>query len=157
MMRSTIRLSSLLFASFTVSGCAKDIPVESTPPKTTAAMQAPVEGGHAHAEVALGKITLGEFEVDLAQGHGVVAAGKEGHLVIKLPYSDQGATIVRAWVGSEDRTSSYVGKGEYAAAHDAYDVHASAPDPLPENARWWIELDLPDGTKHLGSAEPLIE
>lgn len=113
------------------------------------------EEDHAHDEVSLGTVMIGDMEVELAQGHGSVAAGQEGHLVVKLPYNDQGATVVRAWIGTEDRTLSYVGKGEYAPSHDDYDIHAVAPDPLPEDAMWWIEIEKPDGTKVLGSARPI--
>ena len=112
---------------------------------------------HEHAEDPLGTVALGEHRVELAQGHGAVLPGKECPLVVKLPYSDKGSTVVRAWIGGEDRTLSYVGKGEYAPAHDDYDVHATAPDPLPEGARWWVELELPDGSRLLGSAEPILE
>ncbi len=111
---------------------------------------------HAHGEeVSIGSATIGDIAVDLAQGHGAVAAGKEGHLVVKLPYNDKGATIVRVWIGSSDRTLSYVGKGEYAPSHDGYDAHAIAPDPLPADAMWWIEIEKPDGTKAVGSAKPI--
>jgi hypothetical protein len=110
---------------------------------------------HAHDEVSLGTATIGAMEVELAQGHGKVEAGKESHLVVKLPYNDNGATIVRAWIGTEDRTMSLVGKGEYAPSHDDYDIHAVAPEVLPDNAMWWIEIEKPDGTKVAGSAKPL--
>ena len=43
---------------------------------------------------------------------------------------------VRAWIGISDPLFSYVGKGTYAPSHDDYDVHATAPTPLPENMRW---------------------
>lgn len=112
---------------------------------------------HAHDEVPLGKVTIGELEVELAQGHGKVEAGKESHLVVKLPHNDKGETIVRAWLGTEDRTNSVVGKGEYAPSHNDYDVHAVAPDPLPDNVRWWIEIQKPDGTKIVGSIEPRMD
>ncbi len=114
------------------------------------------EEDHAHDETPLGAVTIGDMQVELAQGHGAVAAGQEGHLVVKLPYSDNGATIVRAWIGGEDRTLSFVGKGEYAASHDDYDIHAIAPDPLPANTMWWIEIEKPDGTKVVGSAKPIM-
>ncbi len=110
---------------------------------------------HAHDEVSLGTVTIDDMEMELAQGHGKIEAGKEGHLVVKLPYSDNGETVVRAWIGTEDRTLSLVGKGEYAPSHDDYDVHAVAPDPLPEKVMWWIEIEKPDGSKIVGSAEPL--
>ena len=119
--------------------------------------QGTTDAGHAHDEVDIGTVTIGDMKVSLAQGHGKIAAGKEGHLVVKLPYRDDGATIVRAWIGTKDRTLSMVGKGTYAPSHDDYDVHANAPDPLPENTMWWIELEKPDGTKVVGSAKPILE
>jgi hypothetical protein len=111
---------------------------------------------HAHDELSLGTIDVGGMQVELAQSHGAVAAGKEGHLVVKLPYNDRGATVVRAWIGSADRTLSMVGIGEYAASHDDYDVHAVAPRPLPDDAKWWIEIERPDGTKITGSVSPIM-
>ncbi|MEZ6020268.1 MAG: hypothetical protein R3F17_09245 [Planctomycetota bacterium] len=54
------------------------------------------------------------------------------------------APPLRAWIGTEDRTASS-GQGEYTASHDDYDVHAMAPEPLPDGAKWWIELELPAG------------
>lgn len=112
---------------------------------------------HDHDENSLGSTAVGDMTLELAQGHGAVAPGKEGHLVVKLPYNDNGETTVRAWIGTEDRTLSTVGKGEYTPSHDDYDIHAVAPDPLPENAMWWIEIEKPDGTKVLGSAKPIME
>ena len=114
-------------------------------------------GAHAHHddEVELAPTTIDGMTIELAQGHGALQAGKEGHLVVKLPYNDQGETIVRAWIGNEDRTLSMVGKGQYAPSHDDYDIHAVAPNPLPDNAMWWIEIEKPDGTKVIGSAKPI--
>ncbi len=115
------------------------------------------EEDHAHDETSLGTVSIDGMRVELAQGHGAIAAGQEGHLVVKLPYTDNGATVVRAWIGTADRTLSYVGRGEYAPSHDDYDVHAVAPDPLPEGAMWWIEIEKPDGTKSVGSATPITD
>ena len=116
------------------------------------------DDGHGHdEEIALGSAMIGDIKVEFAQGHGKVEAGKEGHLVVKLPHNDKGNTVVRGWIGMEDRTLSFVGKGTYAASHDDYDVHAIAPDPLPENVMWWIEVTKPDGTKAVGSIKPLLE
>ena len=112
-------------------------------------------GDHAHDEVALGEFDIEGTTVKAAQGHGSVEPGKEGHLVITLPYKDDGSTIVRAWIGSADRTMSAVGKGEYAPSHDDYDIHAIAPSPLPVGAEWWVEIEKPDGTKAVGSI-PLL-
>ena len=76
--------------------------------------------------------------------------------MITLPYKDDGASVTRAWIGSGDRTMSSVGKGEYAPSHDDYDIHAIAPSPLPDGAKWWLEIEKPDGTKAVGSI-PLLK
>lgn len=106
---------------------------------------------HDHDEAPLGTTMIGEWEVECWQAHGDAAPGKELHLVVKLPFNDNGATIVRAWIGTEDRLASMVSRGDYAASHDDYDIHAEAPDPLPAGSRWWIELERPDGRKAVGS------
>ena len=124
-------------------------------PEPSAAAKADEDHEHGE-EVSLGKFKAGEMEIEAAQGHGMVAAGKEGHLIIKLPYKDNGATVVRAWIGTEDRTLSAVGKGEYAPSHDDYDIHAIAPNPLPADVKWWVEVEKPDGTKLVGSIAPKL-
>ncbi len=111
--------------------------------------------GH-HDEVSLGKSMIGTHEVSFSQGHGKVAAGKEGHLVVKLPFNDKGTTVVRAWIGTSDRTESFVGKGEYGPSHDDYDVHATAPDPLPADVMWWVEIQQPEGATVVGSIKPIL-
>jgi hypothetical protein len=107
--------------------------------------------------VDLGTLQLGPHTVQLAQAHGPLAAGAEAGLVVKLPYTDGGATVVRGWLGSAERTLSHVGLGAYAPSHDDYDLHALAPDPLTAEVAWWVELELPDGTRLLGSHPPLLE
>jgi hypothetical protein len=159
-----------------LAGCKKEAPqaqpgAPTTPDKDAGSQTQPHADGsthddhevsgaavddHAHDEVTLGTIEIGDMKIELAQGHGKVEAGKEGHLVVKLPYNDKGASIVRAWLGTEDRTMSQVSKGEYAPPHDDYDVHVVAPDPLPENTMWWIEIQKPDGSKVVSSAKPLM-
>lgn len=112
------------------------------------------EDGHDHDdEVSLGTAMIGDIEIEASQGHGEAAPGKELHLVVKLPYSDSGASEVRVWIGTEDRFASVVERAQYASSHDDYDAHAVAPDPLPDNAAWWIEITKPDGTVEVGSIE----
>ena len=111
---------------------------------------------HDHSDAEpLGKAMIGSVEVEAWQGHGYAAAGKELHLTVKLPYSDSGASTIRVWIGTEDRFASVVERATYAPSHDDYDAHAVVPDPLPENAAWWIEITKPDGSVHLGNM-PLL-
>lgn len=112
---------------------------------------------HDHGEeVTLGSHEIDGIKVEAAQGHGAVEAGKEGHLILKLPYNDNGETVVRVWIGTADKTLSSAGKGIYAPSHDDYDIHTMAPDPLPADTKWWVEISKPDGTKATGSI-PLLK
>ena len=155
----------IITATFALSGCGK----ESSAPESADAHEHGADshvhedadatmsdsGGSSHeGEVALAPITVGGMTVTLAQEHGELEAGKELHLIVRLPYSDNGATVIRAWLGTEDRFGSIVEKAQYASSPDLYNVHAIAPDPLPENTMWWIEIEKPDGEKLLGAAEP---
>lgn len=154
-----ILLTCSIVAWIGLGGCNKSGGNDTAPDQTDDHADDKETGGggddHDHGEeVSLGTAKVGDFMVECAQGHGTIEAGKELHLVVKLPYSDSGASVVRAWIGTEDRTMSIVGKGDYAASHDDYDLHADAPDPLPANPMWWIEVEKPDGTKHLGSIAP---
>ena len=103
-----------------------------------------------HALVPLGSVMLGDVSAEFSQGHGLVAAGKEMHLRVVLEPGDAGASEVRAWIGTQDRLASAVGRGEFAA-DGWYDLHAVAPDPLPAGAAWWVEVQRPDGSTEVGS------
>lgn len=120
----------------------------------------PADTGHGDdhgIETPLPTATIGDDQVELTQAKGAIQPGKEGILLVKLPYKDNGETIVRAWIGTEDRTRSMVGKGVYAPSHGDYDIHTMAPESLPENVMWWVEIEKPNGTKAVGSTTPLTE
>jgi hypothetical protein len=159
-------MPALAFGALLLAGCGQADPADThthADGSTHAADSEhprPSEADHGHAhddEVAIAPATIDGMRVELAQGHGPLVAGQEGHLVVKLPYNDGGQTIVRVWIGGEDRTLSYVGKGVYAPSHDDYDIHAMAPDPLPAEPRWWIEIEKPDGSRVTGSATPIVK
>lgn len=112
-------------------------------------------GGHSHGdEVALGSTIVGEYEVECWQAHGELAAGKELYITVKLPFDDQGKSVVRVWIGTEDRLASVVGRADYSASGKKYEAHAEAPSPLPAGAAWWIEIEQPDGSLHIGTIKP---
>lgn len=161
-----ILLVAGLAAALPVAGCEE----QGTSKGTTAGEHAHAEGdGHDHdgaghmgdehmggdhdeaEQVALGAVTVGDMEVQAFQGHGQAAPGKELHLVVRLPGGDTGASTVRGWIGTDDRYGSVVAKADYSAQAGGYELHALAPDPMPENASWWIEVEMPDGKTHVGS------
>ncbi len=110
------------------------------------------DDGHDHGdEVSIGTAMVGDIEIECWQGHGEAQAGKELHLVVKLSSDDKGTAIVRAWIGTADRLASVVGKGVYNSETGVYDIHAEAPDPLPADAKWWVEIEDEEGTKQVAS------
>lgn len=109
---------------------------------------------HHHGDEApIGTAVIGAVETEVSQSHGDLAPGKVLAIAVKLPDSQEGAVKVRAWVGTEDRSGSEVGEGVYAPSHDDYDIHVTTPDPLPDGAKWWIEVEYPDGRTELGSID----
>ncbi len=157
---------TLLAAVIIASGCDRSGDVHQEPAGTHThadgtthadhAESVPVADAHGHDETPIGTVTIDGMEVHGSQGHGFVEPGKLSHLVVSLPYNDGGATIVRAWIGTADRQQYLVGMGDYAPSHDDFDIHAEAPDPLPPDARWWIEIEKPDGVKAVGSLPILV-
>ena len=106
---------------------------------------------HEHDTVPLGRTQLGDLWVECAQDHGAVSAGHESYLSVSLAGDDAGDHLVRAWIGTRDRTRSRVALGEYDAGHKSYGLHVVAPSPLPQGFAWWIEVERPDGTLLVGS------
>jgi hypothetical protein len=104
-----------------------------------------------HESIPLGSISISELTFELTQNHGIVDPGEEEHLIIKFTEGDQSTLTVRAWIGSEDKTRSYVGIGEYSADQGVFNIHTTAPDSLMPDAKWWIEVEKPNGTKDVVS------
>ncbi|MEM6333832.1 MAG: hypothetical protein AAF823_10890 [Planctomycetota bacterium] len=145
--RSPVTATSamLVAVSVALAGCSDS--ATSGPPPVSHAQQHGVE-------VKLEPATAGDVTLELAQGHGPLTPGGVGHLAIRLPYSDDGQTKIRVWIGGQDSAGTTVADAIYVPPRDYYDVHMPTPDPLPQDALWWIEVEKPDGTKALASAQP---
>ncbi|MDF1836926.1 MAG: hypothetical protein P1V35_03575 [Planctomycetota bacterium] len=141
-----------------VSACS-DKPQDTAPEAGAKAETVAAEdsSGHSHVEVPIGLTKIGDLLVSLAQGHGAMKAGEESHLVIAWPVMDGGATTVRAWIGTSDRSQSLVEKGTFSPSRGDYNVHVMAPDPLPDGVQWWVEIERPNGSRSVGSADPILE
>lgn len=106
---------------------------------------------HEHGEQhKLGEITLNgtAFTVALA-GH--VKAGEEVEIIL----TTKGAlpkTPVRGWIGIESAKGSAKGK-----AHDedgGLCIHAEVPNPIPADAKVWVEIDGDGGKAKAALALP---
>ncbi|MBA3700723.1 MAG: hypothetical protein H0W78_17890 [Planctomycetes bacterium] len=106
---------------------------------------------HAHGhEHALGEITLNGAAFTVAlDGH--VKPGEEVEIILK----SKGALpkgVMRGWVGIESGKGSVKGK-----AHDedgGLCMHAEVPNPLPADAKVWVELDGDGGKAKASLALP---
>jgi hypothetical protein len=101
---------------------------------------------HGHGEGgAIGTATIGAWTVTVS---GEIKAGSEAHLDIKLAGSSAKPAAVRIWIGSQD------GKGAMKQKADGdgkeYHAHADVPNPIPADAKLWIEIDDGKGGKSVG-------
>ncbi len=157
-----LKTTACCFTTLVLSACGGNhegpvAPADAPPVEDSEQVAEGDHGDHDHNEVPLESQSVDGMEIVLAQGHGPVVPGGESQLVVKLPYCDDGSTMLRAWLGTEDRTLSLVGLGKYAPSHDDYDIHVTAPEPLPEGMKWWFEIETPDGERRVGSTGAVIQ
>lgn len=88
-------------------------------------------------------VTIGPYDVQPMYEEEV----ESGHYNIKVANGEVKA--VRLWVGPEDASGVMVAKAE--TEYDYYHGHVEMPNPIPADARLWIEIEAPDGTTHKGS------
>jgi catechol 2,3-dioxygenase-like lactoylglutathione lyase family enzyme len=91
----------------------------------------------------LASLTIGDYEVQPMYEEEL----KDGHFNIRITGGEVAA--VREWVGPEDASGVVVVKTEIE--NDYHHGHIDMPDPIPADARLWIEIEAPDGTLHKGS------
>lgn len=95
----------------------------------------------------LPSLTIGAYQVQPMYEEEL----KDGHLNLRITGGEVAA--VREWVGPEDASGVVVVKTEIE--NDYHHGHIEMPDPIPADARLWIEIEAPDGTLHKGSV-PLV-
>lgn len=75
----------------------------------------------------------------------------DGHFNIRITGGEVAA--VREWVGPEDASGVTVVKTEIE--NDYHHGHVEMPNPIPADARLWIEIETPTGERLKGSV-PLM-
>jgi hypothetical protein len=99
-------------------------------------------GQHDAKSVSLGTVKIGDYEVEAFQ-EGKVTAGKEATFQLKLKGPGE-PDAIRVWIGIESGRGSAKGKAHKHG--QTIEAHCDVPNPIPENAQLWIELDTA-GTK----------
>lgn len=147
-MKRLLTLALLAAMPFALVGCGdgdKDKDHKDHVHKDDAHKDEAKGGGHKHEGKRhdLGSAKAGSYDIKVVQvGH--VEKG-EGILEIKVGGLEKGAATVRAWAGSEGAEGATKAKADYVADHDDFDVHVEVADPLPADAKWWIEVEPTGG------------
>lgn len=103
---------------------------------------------HAGERHELGTTKVGEFDVAVSYS-GTMTPGKELDVDLAVKGERGRVAAVRAWIGAQDAKGSL--KAKAAPEGEGYHAEVEAPDPLPEGAAVWVEIETNQGQKLLGS------
>lgn len=156
-MRSFIFILSALVGFAVSVGCDKSAPQSSahksgevhTPGDghdhgTQSGVDAHGHDGHDHGSKAftLGVVSIHGIKVKAVQDGDIVPV-KPASFDLSFSEGTERPAEVRGWIGAENAPVTAKIKGEPEGA--GFHVHASNPDPLPNDARLWVELKSPSG------------
>lgn len=164
-MSKTSIAAILLLAGGAVAGCTpgtNSAPTESNPepaaeaPATAEVEPDPAAQAPAASETAedtfsetgdqtwLDPITLASLTTKVMH----IGEVSKGHFNLYVEGGEPAA--VRAWIGDEAATNVVVTKAEFEVDHHC--AHLEVAQPLPEGARFWLEIETTDGQKLKGSS-----
>lgn len=103
---------------------------------------------HAGEKHDLGTIKVGDFEVT-ASYSGTIAPGKEVDVDLSLKGERGKVAAIRSWIGAQDAKGSI--KAKAAPEGEGYHAEVEAPEPLPEGAAVWVEIETNQGQTLIGS------
>lgn len=152
-------------ALFALSGCTKEQPsgaaqththdegqAHGQPPETPS-IQASVPQGSHGAAVELGTAMIGDWSVRAARDAGAISPGGDAPIDVWLTGGTSKVAAVRFWIGIESAAGSVKARAdiENPAQPNHWHTHAEIPNPLPVDARLWVELDIEGVGKKTGS------
>jgi hypothetical protein len=151
MIRHTTALALILGCSAALIGCGQDSPPAAATP-THNHEHDHHDDGHHHAgpKHDLGRQSVGPFNVSVTQV-GNVKAGSPATFEIVLIETAPTPSAVRAWVGNEQAVGSVKVRAVQRPAF--FDADLEVPAELPEGARLWVEIELDNAARHVGSFE----
>lgn len=158
-MNRLLMVSLVVAASYAVWGCEKKA-AEPKPTGTTApAPDAHDHAGHDHdhehadghdhgATTQLGTAEAGGFSVK-ASRDGELKAGGDAPVDVWITGGTGKPIAVRFWIGTQDAKGSIKAKAELEK--DNWHTHVEVPDPLPADAKLWVEIEAEGGAKSTAS------
>lgn len=139
----------LLCCGSLLAGCDPTPPSQKPPPAPPrATTQSRLDGhaGHGGEVIELGTATIGNLTVRASRDQGEVKAGGDVPIDVWVLTSDgKPATvaIVRFWIGAADAKGSIKAKADIENSKEPnhWHTHAEVPDPLPPDAKLWVEVE----------------
>lgn len=135
-----------------VAGCKQETadksPSAKSADETNANHAKPDEGlGHG-MPIALGRATIGAFDVRASRDAGVITPGGEAPIDVWLTGDISKVNAVRFWVGTKTGTESIKARAdiENKSEPNHWHTHAEIPDPLPKDSRLWVEIETSGST-----------
>lgn len=103
--------------------------------------------GHSHGpNVPLGEQTISGLTIKPTL-EGEIKAGQEASFDMKITGGQGKPAAVRLWIGSQDGRGALRARGE--AEKDGWHAHVEVPNPIPADAKLWVEVEPASGEKVL--------
>ncbi|HMQ14494.1 MAG TPA: hypothetical protein PKC49_00835 [Phycisphaerae bacterium] len=108
--------------------------------------------GHA-AAIDLGTAAAGPFTLRAARDDAPLDPG--GEAAIDVWVGGGAVTVVRFWIGDESARGSIRARAEIEdpKSPDHWHTHVEIPQPFLPDSRLWVEIETPDGARHVASFE----
>jgi ABC-type Zn2+ transport system substrate-binding protein/surface adhesin len=110
--------------------------------------------GHEHSNaIKLGMASAGPFTLRAARDDGPLSPGGEAAIDVWVSGGD--AAVVRLWIGDESARGSIRARAEIESpgSSDHWHAHVEIPQSLLPDGRLWVEIETPDGARHVASFE----
>lgn len=111
-------------------------PPEPSPPKDGE----PEEPGHGGPVVNLGEQDVNGLIIRAARDAGELKPGGESAVDVWIDGGIGSASAVRFWIGLANGDGSVKAKAGVEGEH--WHIHVEIPDPMPEGAQLWVEIEL---------------
>lgn len=108
--------------------------------------------GHGGEIVVLGTTKVGDVIVRAARDKGEIKPGDDTPIDVWLTTADgKPATViaVRLWIGTEDAKGSIKAKADVEDPNQPshWHTYGEAPEPIPLEAKLWVEIEPTSGSK----------
>ncbi|HYC78294.1 MAG TPA: hypothetical protein VEI02_11770 [Planctomycetota bacterium] len=132
-----------------LGGCGDHDHPHPHPHSESPAPQAPASGHHSGKVIDLGTASAGPFHLHVTRDEAPLKEGGVAPVDVRVtPHA--GVTAVRLWIGAADGAGALKVKAEIEDAKEPnrFHNHVEVPQPLPADAKLYVELEAA-GARHV--------